>query len=96
MRETAAPDARSPAAVRVQFMGRPSDLFGPECGLDLTADGASLGDIRRRLADSLADGAGAVLLNPAIRGGVDDAVQPDSAWVRPGQTVFFFSVFSGG
>lgn len=96
MRQNAPSRGPAPGAVQVQFMGRPSDVFGAERALSLPADGASLGVIRTRLAESLEDGAGEILLNPAVRGGVEDEIQPDSAWVLPGQTVFFFSVFSGG
>ena len=92
--DSAAPPRGS--AVQIQFMGRPSDIFGAACELVLAPEGATLGDIRARLAESLADGAGAALLNPAIRGGIEDEVQPDSARVRPGQTVFSSPVCSGG
>lgn len=89
-------DPVHPGIIRVQFMGRPSDVFGSERILTVETESATLGAIRQRLAESLEDGAGDMLLDPAIRGGVEDAIAPDSARALPGQTVFFFSIVSGG
>lgn len=94
MRES--PLSSDAATIRVQFMGRPSDVFGAEQQMAVDPAGEPLGAIRRRLADSLEDGLGAMLGSPAIRGGIDDQIAPDTAWVSPGQTVFFFSPVSGG
>ncbi|NUN67968.1 hypothetical protein HCU40_25515 [Pseudanabaena biceps] len=80
----------------VEFMGRPSEIFGQRREVEVPDDGLELGALRRQLAESLDDEGGAVLADPFIRGGVGDAVVLDSTWVRPGQAVFFFSPYSGG
>ncbi|HRO32114.1 MAG TPA: MoaD/ThiS family protein [Brevundimonas sp.] len=82
--------------IRVQFFGRPSDVFGAEQLCAAPAQGLTLGALRQRLAQSLAGEGGEILLDPSVRGGVDDQVFADSATVKPGQTVLFFSTFSGG
>lgn len=84
------------APLVVEFMGRPSEVFGQRLEIEIPAAGLELAALRRRLADSFAEQGGAILLQPFIRGGLGDSIAPDSAEVRPGQSVFFFSPFSGG
>lgn len=82
--------------IDVEFMGRPSEVFGQRRRVEVPGEGLELGALRRHLAESLEEEGGAVLADRSIRGGVEDTVVPDSTWVLPGQTVFFFSPYSGG
>lgn len=81
--------------LRVNFYGRPSDIFGPQRDIEAPADGIWLSDLRRRLceaepmAQALFDGHG-------VRAAVDEVIVAGDVRVRPGQSVEFFSLFSGG
>lgn len=79
----------------VQFFGRPSDIFGPRLDVEIPEDGLWLSDLRRRLleAEPLA---GPLFAGHAVRAAVNDVIAAGDVRVRPGQTVEFFSVFSGG
>lgn len=81
-------------SVRVTFWGEIGDRLGHERTLMVGADDVTVAEIRAELAR--ADEAGQVLLKPQIRAAVDSVISPDSAQVKPGQEVAFFSVVSGG
>lgn len=83
-------------SVRVHLLGRPSDVFGPEHAVLLPVGAQTVGDVRRILATTGGEAGEAALFGAAIRGGVDGVIVQDSAPVKPGQEVFFFSVVSGG
>ncbi len=80
-------------ALRVLFFGRVADLIGREVLIEMPAEGCTLADLRRRLADAPG---GEILLKPGVRASIDKQVVAEDAWVRPGAEVAFFSVFSGG
>jgi len=83
------------AMTRILFFGRVAEQLGPECELDLPAQGATVTDIRRRLAERDAVSADA-LLRPDVRASVDRVVVGEEAVARLDQEIAFFSVFSGG
>lgn len=79
----------------ILFFGRVAEKLGPEGRLALSADGATISEIRRRLAaeDEVAADA---LLRPDVRASVDRVVVMEDCRVRPDQEIAFFSLFSGG
>lgn len=79
----------------VQFYGRPSDVFGPRLEIEIPAAGLLLSDLRRQLLQSEPE-ACAVFERYGVRAAVDDEIPAGDVLVRPGQTVDFFSMFSGG
>lgn len=81
--------------LRIQFYGRPSDIFGPRREVDIPPDGVLLSDLRRRLfqAEPVAE---ALFADHAVRAAVDEVIIAGDVRIRPGQSVEFFSVFSGG
>lgn len=81
--------------LRVQFFGRPSDLFGPRLDIEIPADGLPLSELRRLLVKSEPQ-ASDLFERHAVRVAVDDVISAEDVVVRPGQTVEFFSLFSGG
>lgn len=85
-----------PPTIFVEFMGRPSEIFGRRLEVEIPEQGLELGALRRRLAERFAGEGGEVLLERFIRGGVGDEIATDSVLAHPGQTVFFFSPYSGG
>jgi molybdopterin synthase sulfur carrier subunit len=78
----------------VLFFGRTAERLGRSCQIELP-EGATVGELRRRLAATSAD-AREALMRPDVRASVDRTVAGDEAPVAPGQEVAFFSVFSGG
>lgn len=81
--------------LRVHFYGRPSDIFGTRREVDIPPDGVLLSDLRRRLCDA-EPMAEALFADHAVRAAVDEVIVAGDVRVRPGQSVEFFSVFSGG
>ena len=81
--------------IRILFFGRPADHFGAEQQLDLPGGGATVADLRRRLA-ATDDRAAELMLRPDVRASVDAVVVPEDTLVRAGEEVAFFSIFSGG
>lgn len=80
---------------RILFFGRVGERLGPERVLDLPAEGLSVREIRRRLAERDEVAADA-LLRPDVRASVDLVVVGEDTLARPGQEIAFFSLFSGG
>ncbi len=78
----------------ILFFGEVSDRLGRERPLSLPAEGATVGEIRRRLAQAHEEAD--ILLRPQVRAAVDHETVTDDALVRPGQEIVFFSVVSGG
>lgn len=83
------------AMIRILFFGRPADHFGAELPLDLPEGGATIGDLRRRLAATDARAA-ELMLRPDVRASLDAVLVPDETPVQPGQEVAWFSIWSGG
>lgn len=81
--------------LRVQFFGRPSDIFGPGMDIEIPAAGVPLSELRRLLVQSEPQ-ASAVFERYGVRAAVDAEISAEDVLVRPGQTVEFFSMFSGG
>jgi molybdopterin synthase sulfur carrier subunit len=79
----------------ILFFGRVGERLGPKGFLDLPAEGLSVGEIRRLLAERDEVAADA-LLRPDVRCSVDLVVVLETATARPGQDIAFFSTFSGG
>ena len=80
------------ALITVEFFGRLSDRMGKAVEFDI-ADAATLGAIRAQLAQdhSIDD-----LLDPSVRGVVNDVMMADETPVNAGDSVAFFSPLSGG
>ncbi|RAK66288.1 MoaD/ThiS family protein [Phenylobacterium kunshanense] len=90
------PSASSVASVRVLFFGKVSDRLGRELTLGIPAAGCPLSRLRAELCARL-PGAAEALAEPGVRAAVaQQMVVGDTAWVRPGDEVAFFSPFSGG
>ncbi len=93
------PDLRPAAGapdVQVLFFGKISDRLGRSLALDVPEAGCALADLKARLCARL-PGAAEALAEPGVRAAVArQMVVGDSAWVRPGDEVAFFSAFSGG
>ena len=80
---------------RLLFFGRITDQLGRERELDIPAEGCTVGELRRRLAES--DPVAAELFaGGRILASVDQEMAGDEVSVRPGQEVAFFSPLSGG
>ena len=80
---------------RILFFGRVAERLGAEQSLDLPEGGATMGEIRPRLA-ARDEAAAAALLRPDVRASLDQVVVGDDVQVRPDQEIAFFSIFSGG
>jgi molybdopterin synthase sulfur carrier subunit len=80
---------------RILFFGRVGERLGAEGRLDLPAEGLTIGEIRRRLAE-VDDVAADTLLRPDVRASIDLVVVGDDHLACPEQEIAFFSVFSGG
>lgn len=80
---------------RILYFGRVGERLGPEGRLDLPADGLTVREIRRLLAEQ-DDIAADALLRPDVRASVDLVVVGEDARARPDQEIAFFSLFSGG
>ena len=80
---------------RILFFGRVGERLGPEGRLDLPAEGLTIGEIRRLLAER-DEAASDALLRPDVRASVDLVVVGEDARALPGQEIAFFSIFSGG
>ncbi len=78
----------------VFFFGRTADKLGRSREVEF-ADGATVGDLRRRLSDADPVAADA-LIRPDVRAAIDKVIVSDDAPVRADQEIAFFSVFSGG
>ena len=81
--------------VRVLFFGRVGDRLGRETRLTIPAAGCSVASLKELLIRQFAE-AGAALGERGVRWAVDQEIVGAEAWVRPGQEVAFFSMFSGG
>lgn len=79
----------------VLFFGRVGERLGREGRVPLPAEGLSVREIRRLLAERDEVAADA-LLRPDVRASVDLVVVSEDAVARPGQEIAFFSLFSGG
>lgn len=79
----------------IRLFGELAERLGRELVLQLPPSGVRVGDLRRRLAETLG-AAAEPLLRPNVRVCVDQVLAPDSAWVRPGQEVALMPTFSGG
>jgi molybdopterin synthase sulfur carrier subunit len=86
---------RELAVTPILFFGAVSDRFGATLAFELPAEGLTVAELRRRLADAEPAGAEA-LLRPGVRASVDQVLVDEAARVRPGQEVAFLSPFSGG
>ena len=80
---------------RVLFFGLAADHLGRERTVDLPPEGATVGELRRRLSEG-DEAAAAVLSRPDVRASVDQDIVRDEARILPGHEVAFFSIFSGG
>lgn len=80
---------------RILFFGRVGERLGSEGSLDLPAEGSTVREIRRLLAERDEVAADA-LLRPDVRASVDLVVVGEDAVARPDQEIAFFSIFSGG
>lgn len=80
---------------RILFFGRVGERLGSEARLELPAEGLTVAEIRRRLADQ-DEAASDALLRPDVRASVDLVVVGEDARALPGQEIAFFSIFSGG
>lgn len=90
------PDTRAAAGVaHLLFFGKVADRFGAAREAAIPAGGCTLAQLRAWLAQAVEGGAEA-LDELGLRIAVDQELADDGAWVRPGQEVAFFSVFSGG
>ncbi|OHB31843.1 MAG: hypothetical protein A2790_03280 [Phenylobacterium sp. RIFCSPHIGHO2_01_FULL_69_31] len=84
------------AALHVLFFGKVADQFGRSLHLVIPPQGCPLSAVKSALAD-LVDGGAQALSASGVRAAVaQELVLDDTAWVRPGQEVAFFSAFSGG
>jgi molybdopterin converting factor small subunit len=81
--------------LRVQFFGRPSDIFGSSREIEIPAAGLALSELRSLLLQSEPE-AVAVFERYGVRAAVDNQIASGDVLVTPGQTVEFFSMFSGG
>ena len=81
--------------LRVQFFGRPSDIFGSSREVDIPPTGLPLSELRRLLVQSEPDAVD-VFERYGVRAAVDNQIVNGDVLVMPGQSVEFFSMFSGG
>lgn len=81
--------------LRVQFFGRPSDIFGSSMEVEIPAAGLPLSELRSLLLQSEPE-ATEVFERYGVRVAIDNQITSGDVLVRPGQTVEFFSLFSGG
>jgi sulfur-carrier protein len=80
---------------KLLFFGRITDQLGRERELDIPDAGCTVGELRKRLADS--DPVAAELFaSGRILASVDQQMAGDEVAVRAGQEVAFFSPLSGG
>lgn len=86
---------RAPAYAEVLFFGRVSDTFGRSVEVSIPADGCRLSDVMASLCE-LFDAGAAALTERGLRTAVEREIVTGDVWVRPGQEVAFFSLFSGG
>lgn len=84
-----------PAFAEVLFFGRVSDTFGRSAQVSIPAEGCRLSDVMASLCELFETGA-AALTERGLRTAVEREIVTGDAWVRPGQEVAFFSMFSGG
>jgi molybdopterin synthase sulfur carrier subunit len=80
---------------RVLFFGRPADRLGPGIEVEVPPGGCTVAELRARLI-ARGEAFAEALDRPDVRASVDVRIVDDSAPVRPGQEVAFFSPFSGG
>ena len=80
---------------RILYFGRVAEKLGTEGALELPAEGLTVREIRRRLADQDEVAADA-LIRSDVRASVDQVIAGEDALARPDQEIAFFSVFSGG
>lgn len=81
--------------LRVQFFGRPSDIFGSSLEIEIPPAGLPLSQLRSLLLQSEPE-AVAVFERYGVRAAVDNQIVSGDVLVTPGQSVEFFSMFSGG
>jgi sulfur-carrier protein len=80
---------------KLLFFGRITDQLGREREIEIPDGGCTVGELRRRLADS--DPIAAELFAAGrILASVDQEMAGDEIAVRAGQEVAFFSPLSGG
>lgn len=80
---------------KVLFFGRLGDRFGREIEVDLPPAGCTVAELRTLLGGR-DPSAGEALAQPCVKVCVDQAIVPDSAFVRPGQEIAFLPPLSGG
>ncbi|MFC3070230.1 MoaD/ThiS family protein [Phenylobacterium soli] len=96
-----APSADAPlideqvARVSVLFFGKVADVFGRAAEVEIPAAGCSVPALKVLLGE-LTEGGIEALCARGVRCAVDRDIVGDEAWIRPGQEVAFFSMFSGG
>ena len=90
-----APDRPDAASVTVLFFGKLADAMGRSAEVAIPAAGCTVAQLKTHLAATIA-GAEAALAERGVRWAVAREIVGDHAWVRPGQEVAFFSMFSGG
>jgi len=83
----------SVAVIDVLFFGKVADDVGRTRRVELPAGGCTIAELRRLLAET--SGAD-ILLKPGVRASIDRQVVDETALVKPGAEVAFFSLFSGG
>jgi len=81
--------------LRVQFFGRPSDIFGSSREVEIPVAGLPLSELRRLLLQSEPDAVD-VFDRYGVRASVDNQIVSGDVLITPGQSVEFFSMFSGG
>ena len=75
--------------------GRLADADGPLVAVALGGEAASIGDLKRALAQCY-PALGEEMMQRRIAACVDDAIVPDSHVVRMGQRIALFPPLSGG
>lgn len=81
--------------LRVNFFGRPSDIFGKAVTIDIPAKGVDLSALRQLLEAARGpEAAGA--LGPHVRAIVNDEITGADLHVTPDQDIAFISAVSGG
>lgn len=83
------------APATVLFFGSVADVFGRQAVVSLPTRGCPLSEVRSRLT-VMGAAAAAALSTGGVRAAVDRVLVDDQTWVRPGQEIAFFSLFSGG
>ena len=81
--------------MNVRFYGRLADLLGEQLRPDLAAEGCTIAELRRLIADAH-PAAAAAILGQGVRAIVGDDVVGDGHMVDGSGTVEFFPPVSGG